>query len=105
MFLKFAVGAVITTITSLVITLGRHHTVQTTIGAIVRNVVVFDTGVLFCFWTAKTWLHFVSFWKFAFAVQINVFLQRSKIFETVTEIVKSQLIVFDETDHLYKLSK
>lgn len=84
MFLKLSILTMITTITSIIITLSWHHSIQTSISTIIWYIVVLNPIILLGSWSAKTWLHLIIFWKFPLPIKIKIFLQRSKILKTIT---------------------
>ena len=100
MLLEFPVGTGITAITCIIITLSRHHPVQTPLPAVIGDVVVLDSCFLLGFGHTEAGFHLISFWQFFLTVNVDIFLQRCEVFETVPQVVESGLVVFQPPDHL-----
>lgn len=100
MFLKFPVGAMVSTVASVIITFGGHHFIETSFSAIIGDIIVLDACIFFRPRSAEARFHLIIFWKFFLPVKVDIFFKGSKILETVSEIVQSDLIIFDKADHL-----
>lgn len=100
MFLKFPVGAKFCAVAGVFIAFSGHHSIEASITAVIRNVVILNAGVFLASRPAEARFHLVVFGHFPFAIQVDIFLEWCEIFETVPEVVEPELVVFDESDHL-----
>jgi uncharacterized protein YjlB len=100
MLLEFSVDAVVSAVAGIVVAFSRHHPVEASFTAVVGDVVVLDAGVLFGARSAEAGFHFVVFGHFPLSVEVDVFLERREVFETVAEVVQSGLVVLQHADHL-----
>lgn len=86
MFLELSVLAHLATITRFIITLSRHHSVQTSLATIVWDIVELVKSFVFRFGPAITRLNFITFGGFPLPFKVNIFFNESEEFETVSEI-------------------
>jgi hypothetical protein len=100
MFLKFSVGAKFSAVAGVLIAFGGHHSIEASITAVIGNVVILDAGVFLASRSTEAGLHLVVFGHFPFAIQVDIFLERSEVFKTISEVVEPDLVVLDESDHL-----
>lgn len=71
--LKFSILAQLSTITSFIITLCGHKSIQTSLSAIIWYITVLKIGLLFCFRFTIAWLNLIVFRYFPFSLKINIF--------------------------------
>lgn len=100
MFLKLSIHAVFSTIARIIIALSRHHSIETSLSAVIGHVVVLDTCILLGFRSAETRLHLIIFGSFSFPIEVDVLLEGSELFQTIAEVVQPSLVVLEHTDNL-----
>ena len=85
-FLKLSILTHFTTITSIIIALSGHHSVQTSFTTIIRDVIKFV--IRFLLWSGSTiaWFYFIAFGYFSFSFKVNILFDKCKEFETVSQI-------------------
>jgi hypothetical protein len=74
MFLEFPVGAKLAAVARILIAFGGHHPIETSLSAVIRNVVVLYSCILVALRSAETRLHLIIFGHFSFAINIDIFL-------------------------------
>lgn len=99
MLLKLAIGAEFTAIAGVIVAFSRDHAVEAPFSAVVGDVGVLN-GVLIGLRAAEARLHFIIFGDLTLAIQVNVLLDGREVFETLPEVVQSDLIVLQHADHL-----
>lgn len=57
-------------------------------------------SILIALGSAEARLHFIIFGDLAFAVKVDVLFDGCEVFETLSEVVESDLIVLQHADHL-----
>ena len=100
MFLKFSVGAKLTTVACILITFCGHHSIETSLSAIIRNIIVLYSSIFISLGPTKTRLHLIIFRYFSLPIQVYIFLDGREVFEAVSEIVESDLIILEHADNL-----
>lgn len=100
MFLKFAIGAILAAIASLIVALRRYHSVEAALPAVIGDIGMLNAGFLFAFGPAIARFHLIIFWELPLPIQVDVLFDWSKVFETFSEIVEPDLVVFEHSYHL-----
>lgn len=99
MLLKLAVRAELAAVAGIIVTLCGNHAIEAPFAAVVGDVGVLN-GVLVGLGPAEAGLHFIIFGDLAFAIEVDVLLDRCEVFEAFPEVVESDLIVLEHADHL-----
>lgn len=100
MLLELSILTQVPTIACIVIALCGHHTVQASLSAIVRYVVVLEISFLIGFWSTVAWLDFVTFGSLTLTLEVNVFPDEGEELETFPEPFETSGIVFEHLDDI-----
>jgi len=104
MLLKLTVFAILFTIACFIVTLSRYHSVQASLPAVVRHVSMLIEGGFFLETRfAEARLHFIIFRDLSFSVQIYIFFDRGEVLQAISQIIESDLIILEHSDHLNNL--